>query len=130
MGNDHALKIAGVGTIRLKMHNGTVRKIQRVHHVKGFKKNLLSVGQLDDLECKIHTKSGILKLVKGNLVVMKAEKITSNLYMLLGDTLQEADASVAAASQEETTMMWHLKLGHMLERKSLRNTISFTGSRQ
>jgi len=36
--------------------------------------------------------------------------------MFLGDTLQEADASVAAASQEETTMMWHQRLGHMLER--------------
>jgi len=76
----------------------------------------LSVGQLDDLGCKIDTESGILKVVKGNLVVMKAEKITSNLYMLLGDTLQEADASVAAASQEETTMMWHQRLGHMSER--------------
>ena len=103
MGNDHALEIAGVGTIRLKMHDGTVRKIQGARHVKGLKKNLLSVGQLDNLGCKIQTESGILKVVKGNLVVMKAEKITSNLYMLLGDTLQEADASVAAASQEETS---------------------------
>jgi len=29
--------------------------------------------------------------------------------------LQEAEASIALASQEETTMMWHHKLGHMLE---------------
>jgi len=48
-------------------------------------------------------------------VAIKVENITSNLYMLLGDTLQEADASVTAASQEETTMMWHRRLGHMLE---------------
>ena len=27
MGNDHALEIAGVDTVRLKMHDGTVRKI-------------------------------------------------------------------------------------------------------
>lgn len=55
MGNDHALEIAGIGTIRLKMHDGTVRKIQGVRHVNGLKKNLLSIGQLDDLGCKIHT---------------------------------------------------------------------------
>jgi len=42
--------------------------------------------------CKIHTKGGMPKVVKGNLVVMKAGKITANRYMLLGDTLQEADA--------------------------------------
>jgi len=92
MGNDHTLEIAGVGTIRLKMHDGTAQKIQGVRHVKGLKKNLLYVGQLDDLGCQIHTESGILKVVKGNLVVMKAEKITTNLYMLLGDTLQEVNA--------------------------------------
>ncbi|KAK7255724.1 hypothetical protein RIF29_29143 [Crotalaria pallida] len=54
MGNDHALEIVGIGTIKLKMYDGTVRTIQGVRHVKGLKKNLLSIGQLDDLGCKIH----------------------------------------------------------------------------
>jgi len=31
--------------------------------------------------------------------------------MLIGDTLQEVEALVASASQEEMTMMWHKKLG-------------------
>ena len=116
MGNDHALEIAGIGTIKLKMYDGTVRTIQGVRHVKGLKKNLLSIGQLDDLGCKTHIEGGILKVVRGAIVVMKAEKISANLYMLMGDTLQEADASIAAAGQEETTMMWHRRLGHMSER--------------
>ncbi|KAL5805264.1 hypothetical protein ACOSQ3_032064 [Xanthoceras sorbifolium] len=30
MGNDHALEIAGIGTIKIKMHDGTVRTIQEV----------------------------------------------------------------------------------------------------
>jgi len=114
MENDNALEIAGVGTIRLKMHDGTIRKIQGMRHVKGLKKNLLYVGQLGDLGCKIHTKSEILKVVKGNFVVMKAEKITSNLYILKKDILQEADASIAAASHEVTRMMWHRKLGYFV----------------
>ena len=46
-------------------------------------------------------------------MVVKAEKTTANLYMLLGDMLQEAEASIASTSQKETTMMWHCKLGHM-----------------
>ena len=116
MGNDHALEIAGVGAIKLKMYDGTVRTIQGVRHVKGLKKNILSIGQLDDLGCKILTEGGIIKVVKGNLVVMKAKKIIANLYMLLGDTVQEADASVATANQEEATMTWHRRLGHMSER--------------
>ncbi|GKC33375.1 gag-pol polyprotein, partial [Tanacetum coccineum] len=50
--NDHELKIIGIGSIMVKMHDGTVRTIQDVRHVKGLKKNLLSLGQLDDLGCK------------------------------------------------------------------------------
>ncbi|KAL5751221.1 hypothetical protein ACOSP7_025824 [Xanthoceras sorbifolium] len=86
-GNDHALEIADIGTIKIKMHDGTVRTIQEVRHVKGLKKNLLSLGQLDDLSCKTHIENGIMKIVRCAFVVMKAEKISANLYMFTGDTL-------------------------------------------
>ncbi|KAH9714593.1 hypothetical protein KPL71_020713 [Citrus sinensis] len=80
MGDDHALEIAGIGTIKIKMFDGTIRTIGEI--------------------------------VKGALVLMKAEKIGANLFMLKGETLQEADACVAS-NGEESTMMWHLKLGHI-----------------
>ena len=48
--------------------------------------------------------------------MIKAEKIVVNLYMLLGDTLQEADALVASNSQEEMRILWHRELGHMSKR--------------
>ncbi|XP_025616567.1 uncharacterized mitochondrial protein AtMg00300-like [Arachis hypogaea] len=50
------------------------------------------------------------------LEIIRMEKIAENLYMLVGDTLQEAEASVALASQEEMTMTWHHKLGHVSKR--------------
>ena len=86
MGNNHALKIAGIGTVKIKLHDGTVRTIQGVRHVYGLKKNLLSIGQLDDLSCSAHIQNGVMKIIKGALIVLKAEKIASNLYMLKGDT--------------------------------------------
>jgi len=116
MGNGHALEVIGVGIVKIKMYDGIVRIIQEVRHVKDLKKNLLSVGQLDNLGCKIHTEGGILKVVRGNLVVMKAEKIMANLYVLMGDTLQESNATLASMSKEEAVMMWHRRLGHMSER--------------
>ncbi|KAH9734074.1 Integrase catalytic domain-containing protein [Citrus sinensis] len=114
MGNDHALEIAGIGTIKIKMFDGTIRTIGEVRHVNGLKKNPLSLGQIDNHGCKTHVENGIIKIVKGALVLMKAEKIGANLFMLKGETLQEADACVAS-NGEESTMMWHLKLGHMSE---------------
>ena len=44
MVNDHALEIAGIGTIKLKMYDGSIHTNSGVQHVKGLKKNLLSVG--------------------------------------------------------------------------------------
>ena len=63
---------------------------------------------------KTHVENEIMKIVKGTLVLMKAEKIDANLFMLKGETLQEVDVCVAS-NEEESTMMWHLKLGHMSE---------------
>ncbi|KAH9751148.1 hypothetical protein KPL71_014161 [Citrus sinensis] len=67
---------------------------------------------MDSHGYKTHVETGIMKIVKGALVLMKAEKISANLFMLKGETLQEADACVAS-NEEEPTMMGHLKLGHM-----------------
>ncbi|GKE39428.1 gag-pol polyprotein, partial [Tanacetum coccineum] len=47
--NDHELKIIGIGSIMVQMHDGTFHTIQDVRHVEGLKKNLLSLGQLADL---------------------------------------------------------------------------------
>ncbi|KAJ0082954.1 hypothetical protein Patl1_10293 [Pistacia atlantica] len=70
MSNDHVLGIVGIGTVKLKLVDGIIRTIQGVRHVKGLKKNLLSLGQLDDLGCKTHIENEIMKIVEGVLVVM------------------------------------------------------------
>ena len=44
MGDDHALKIASVGTIKMKMFDGTIRTIEEVRHVNSSNKNLFSLG--------------------------------------------------------------------------------------
>ncbi|KAE8715220.1 Heat shock 70 kDa protein 15 [Hibiscus syriacus] len=112
--NDHALEIVGVGTIKLKMYDGTIKVVRDVRHVKGLKKNLLSYGLLDNNASKIETRKGIMKVFRGALVVLKDENIAANLYMLKGETLLEAEASVASCSSD-SVMLWHQKLGHMSE---------------
>jgi len=88
--------------------------------VKGLKKNILSMGQFDNLGYKIRLDNGIIKIIKGALVVLKARKIIANFFMLIGEIYHEADASIASfSSTEEKTVMWHQKLGHVLE-KSLK----------
>ncbi|KAE8683472.1 hypothetical protein F3Y22_tig00111208pilonHSYRG00305 [Hibiscus syriacus] len=112
--NDHALEIVGVGTIKLKMYDGTIKVVRDVRHVKSLKKNLLSYGLLDNNARKIETRKGIMKVFRGALVELKGEKIDANLYMLKGETLLEEEASVASCSSD-SAMLWHQKLGHMSE---------------
>ncbi|KAG6780349.1 hypothetical protein POTOM_013203 [Populus tomentosa] len=117
MGDNHALEIAGIGTIKLKMYDGLIRTISGVRHVKDLKKNLLSVGQFDSLGCKIRTDNGIMKIIQGALVVLKARKTVANMFVLMGETHYGAKASIASSNPaEEKTMMWHQKLGHMSEK--------------
>ena len=39
MGNDYSLEIAGIGTIKIKIFDGTIRTIREMQHVNGLKKN-------------------------------------------------------------------------------------------
>ena len=96
------------------MFDGTIDTIGEVRCVNGLKKNLLSLGQMDNHGYKTHVENEIMKIVKGALILMKAEKIGVNLFMLKGETLYEVDTCVIS-NKKESTMMWHLKLGHISE---------------
>ncbi|GKC09975.1 retrovirus-related pol polyprotein from transposon TNT 1-94 [Tanacetum coccineum] len=85
--NDHELKIIGIRSIMVKMHDGTV---------------------------EIQNKN--MKIIKGALVHMKGEKVAANLYQLKGEIMEEAEASVASHSpSHRVAITWHQKLGHMSE---------------
>lgn len=40
MGNDQTCEILGIGKIKLKLHDGTVRSLTKVRYVLDLKKNL------------------------------------------------------------------------------------------
>ena len=84
--------------------------------MEGSNKNLLSIGLVDDLGCKVKNENGIIKIIWGTLVLMKAQKIAINLYTLMGETLQEGEACISSNGLSEKSMMvWHYKLGYMSE---------------
>jgi hypothetical protein len=41
--NDHLCKIAGVGIVRIKMHDGIIRTLTGVKHIPDLTKNLISL---------------------------------------------------------------------------------------
>ena len=79
-----------------------------------LRKNLISLGVLDSRGHKFIGLSGILKVYKGALVVMKALK-TWNIYKLVGRT-KVKDTPLIYEDMSGPTQLWHQNIGHMSER--------------
>ncbi|KAG8478019.1 hypothetical protein CXB51_027833 [Gossypium anomalum] len=91
MRNNASCKIAGVGTIKVKMFDGVVRTLSDVRHVPELKRNLISLSTLDSKGYRYTAESG-------------------------GSTVT-GDAVVASSclSDDDITKLWHMRLGHMSE---------------
>ncbi|KAK5803675.1 hypothetical protein PVK06_031324 [Gossypium arboreum] len=86
MGNDSACKTMGVGTVQLKNHDGSIQVLTDVRYVPSLKKNLISLGALESKGLTITLRDGLLKVVAGQLTVMKGTR-RNNLYFLNGSTV-------------------------------------------
>ncbi|KAK3033756.1 hypothetical protein RJ639_034198 [Escallonia herrerae] len=99
MGNDVACKVVGVGSIQIRMHDGIVRTLTDVRHVPELWKNLISLGTLDSNGCSYRAAGGVMRIMKGALIVMKGLKQNS-LYLLQGSIVTGA-ATVAVGNMRE-----------------------------
>ncbi|PSS08126.1 Endonuclease [Actinidia chinensis var. chinensis] len=115
MGNDNACKTMGIGTIRLKMFSGTVKVLTDVRYVPDLKKNLISLGDFDSKGYKIILEGGVLKVVRGALVVLKGTR-RGNLYFLDGSTVTGRVAISNSSDESDTSKLWHMRLGHTGEK--------------
>jgi hypothetical protein len=59
-----ALDVVGLGDVRIRVHSDWVWKMQKVRHVPELKKNMISVGQLDEEGHLIHFHDGKWKVSK------------------------------------------------------------------
>jgi hypothetical protein len=85
MGNDISCKVVGIGSIQIKMFDGTVKILTDVRHVPELRKSLISLGVLDTGGYTSIFQGGVMKVYKGILLVMKAKKV-GNLFLLEGRT--------------------------------------------
>ncbi|KAK3010914.1 hypothetical protein RJ639_011020 [Escallonia herrerae] len=101
---------------KIRMHDSIVRTLSDVRHIPELRKNLISLGTLNSNSCSYRAVGGVMRIMKGALVVMKGLK-QNGLYLLQGSTVTGA-AEIASSSDidSDTTKLWHMRLGHMSER--------------
>ncbi|KAJ4703293.1 Retrovirus-related Pol polyprotein from transposon TNT 1-94 [Melia azedarach] len=106
----------GIGSIKIRTHDGKFCTLNNVRHVPLMTKNLISLSMLDNKDFSFQGEGGVLHVCKGSNVVLKGVK-RGTLYFLQGSTLS---SSVAVASSEidkdNMTKLWHMRLGHMSAR--------------
>ena len=120
MGDDHPCIMEGVGTIQIKIFDGMVRELKEVRYVPQLKRNLISVGALESLGLVVSIKEGVLRMTKGSMGVLKADR-RNNIYYLKGSTVT-GQVAASTSSEEDSTRLWHMRLGHAGE-KSLQTLV-------
>ena len=68
------------------MDDGIVRELKKVRYVPQLKRSLISVGTLKMLGLVVSIRYGVLKMIKGSMVVMKGVR-QNNLYYLKGSII-------------------------------------------
>ncbi|KAH9657437.1 hypothetical protein KPL70_023077 [Citrus sinensis] len=71
-------------------------------------------GILDQMGCTFKMESGVMRIIKGSMVIMKGAK-NNALYVLQGTTITR-DVSVSTSQNLNKTLMWQIRLGHMSEK--------------
>ena len=115
MGNDATCSVIGIGTVRIKMFDGVVRVFEDVRHISDFRKNLISLGVLDDLGYSYSSKGGVMEITKGTSLIMKGREV-NQLYRLIGNIFVGGAAIITLTkSSTDNTKLWHMRLGHIGE---------------
>lgn len=104
--------------MKIRMFDGVVRTLAEVRHIPGLRKNLISLGTLYSNGCEFKTGGGAMRVAKGALVIMKGSKVNGNIYRMIGSTVVGGVAATTADDIDDTTL-WHMRLGHMGERRML-----------
>ncbi|KAJ4715843.1 Retrovirus-related Pol polyprotein from transposon TNT 1-94 [Melia azedarach] len=106
MANSYVCKAVGIGSIKIRTHDGKFCTLNDVKHVPLMTKNLISLSMLDNKGFSFQGEGGVLHVCKGSNVVLKGVK-RGTLYFLQGSTLS---SSVAVASSEidkdNMTKLW------------------------
>jgi len=70
----------------VEMFDGIVRELKDVRYVPQLKRNLISGDALKVLGHEVSIRDGVLKMIKGLMVVLKSVR-RNNLYYIKGSTI-------------------------------------------
>lgn len=85
VGNDEKMKVQGVGTVCLKLHDGTIKKALNVRYVPDASKNVLSLSVLASRGYRFVGRGRSCKVYKGRNLILQGMMHKKNIYCLDGE---------------------------------------------
>jgi len=85
-----------------------------LRYVPQLKKNLISVDALEALDLEISGRDGVLKMLRGSMVVLKGIR-QNNLYYLKGNTIT-GKMVTSISLDDNCSRVWHMWLEHISEK--------------
>ena len=83
-----------------------------MRYVPELKRNLISLGMIDQSGCTIKAENGEIQVSNQGKIIMKGVR-KNGLYILVGSSLGHA---ISASVVRDKTKLWHIRLAHISER--------------
>ena len=81
LGNNKACKVTGVGSVRFKLHDESIRLLTEVRYVPDLKRNLISLVEFNKKGYVFQGEKSIIRFMKGSKEVLRGVK-KQGLYTL------------------------------------------------
>ena len=111
LGYNQVCDIRGIGSIRLKLQNQCVKILSEVRYIPEVKRNLISLGCLEQKRCSFFSSEGKMLVKKDEDVVMMAER-RGSLYYLYASVVKIQKDEQLNLVKASTLKVWHERLGH------------------
>ena len=94
--------IKGIETVSVEIHDGAVRKLDKVRYIPSFKRNLIFLSRLDSSSYRWRADGGILKVMHSNRIVMKGKQYGEH-YLLVGRLMRDGAPKADKSNMRQET---------------------------
>jgi hypothetical protein len=113
MGTDSEVAAEYIGSVKLILESGFKLELKNVLYIPSFRRNLISVSVLDKSGLCCVFKNGVMQLLSESNVIGTAV-LSNGLYKLnLSSLNDESFVAKRALLNEESSTLWHKRLGHI-----------------
>lgn len=108
LGNNQICKIDGVGSIKLRLTDNSIKVLTEVRYIPEVKRNLISLGALEKKGYSFCSSGGIMTVGMRGKMVLKAE-MRGSLYYLEATVIKHGEVNTVKTG---SVKLWHMRLGH------------------